>query len=75
MKLGLFLLISALAWAQPTVIQNATVYTVTKGTFKGSVLFEEGKIKAVGKSVAGALHERFGERIGGQAFCRCHHPN
>ena len=52
MKLGLFLLISAMAWAQPTVIQNATVYTVTKGTFKGSVLFEEGKIKAVGETVA-----------------------
>ena len=50
MKLSLFLL-SAVVWAQPTVIQNATVYTVTKGTFKGSVLFEDGKIKAVGEKL------------------------
>lgn len=44
--------------AQPTVIQNANVITVTKGTFKGSVLIENGKIKELGEKVlvpAGAV--------------------
>src|SRR5579884_246902 len=37
--------------ANPILIQNGTVLTVTKGTFKGSVLLENGKIAAVGEHV------------------------
>lgn len=51
MRTALVLLCGALAWAQPTVIQNANVITVTKGTFKGSVVIENGKIKEVGPNV------------------------
>jgi imidazolonepropionase-like amidohydrolase len=35
----------------PTVIRNATVLTVTKGRFKGSILIRDGKIAQVGESV------------------------
>lgn len=35
-----------------TVIRNATVMTVTKGNFTGSVVFENGKISAAGPNVA-----------------------
>src|SRR5277367_3242710 len=35
----------------PIVIQNATVLTVTKGTFTGSVLIRDGKIAEVGEKV------------------------
>ncbi len=43
----------SLAPAQTTLIRNATVMTVTKGTIQnGSVLIESGKIAAVGKSVS-----------------------
>ena len=39
--------------AAPTVIQNATVLTVTKGTLKnGSILIRDGKIAEVGEKVA-----------------------
>src|SRR5437588_3651873 len=34
--------------AAPVVIQNATILTVTKGTFQGSVLIRDGKIAEVG---------------------------
>lgn len=34
-----------------TVIQNGTVMTVTKGTFKGSVVVQDGKILEVGEKV------------------------
>ncbi len=54
MKYGLGLaLLGALAFAAPpTVIQNATVLTVTKGTIKnGSVLIRDGKIAEVGEKV------------------------
>jgi imidazolonepropionase-like amidohydrolase len=37
--------------AQPIVIQNATVMTVTHGTFKGSVVVKDGKISEVGEKV------------------------
>src|SRR5581483_6059391 len=37
--------------AQVTVIQNATVMTVSKGTFKGSILIRDGKIAEVGEKV------------------------
>ena len=54
----LVLLLAALAPAASaqsetaTVIQNATILTVTKGTIeKGSILIRNGKIAAVGKSV------------------------
>lgn len=43
----------ATAFAQTTLIRNATVLTVTKGTVEnGSVLIENGKIAAVGKDVS-----------------------
>src|SRR4051812_17832438 len=42
--------IPALA-AAPIVVQNATILTVTKGTFKGSVLMRDGKIVDVGPKV------------------------
>ena len=37
--------------APPTVIQNATVLTVTKGTFQGSVVMNNGKIVEAGEKV------------------------
>lgn len=37
--------------APPTVIRNANVLTVTKGTFKGSVLIRDGKIADMGQIV------------------------
>lgn len=42
-----------MAWAQsaPVVIQNATIYTVTKGTMKGSIVLQDGKIKEIGERV------------------------
>src|SRR5574340_894578 len=50
----LSLLLAALpAAAGPaTVIQNATVLTVTKGTFHGAVVVRDGKIVAAGEKVA-----------------------
>lgn len=54
MKRFLFLtaLVSATAFAAaPILIQNATVLTVTKGTFQGSVLIRDGKIAEVGPKV------------------------
>src|SRR5258708_8038687 len=52
-----FLLLSAFASAMafaaaPILIQNATVLTVTKGTFQGSVLIRDGKIAEVGPKIA-----------------------
>jgi imidazolonepropionase-like amidohydrolase len=38
--------------AGPILIQNATVLTVTKGTFQGSVLIRDGKIAEVGPKIA-----------------------
>ncbi len=38
--------------AAPILIQNATVLTVTKGTFQGSVLIRDGKIAEVGPNIA-----------------------
>jgi hypothetical protein len=35
--------------AQVTVIQNGTVHTVTRGTFKGSIVIRDGKIAEVGE--------------------------
>src|SRR6266853_3808264 len=37
--------------AQPLLITNATVITVTKGTFHGSVLIRDGKIVGVGEKI------------------------
>jgi len=37
--------------AAPIVIQNATILTITKGTFKGSVLLRDGKIVEVGEKI------------------------
>jgi len=44
-------LTGALYAAPPVVIQNATVLTVTKGSFKGSVVMRDGKIVEVGEKV------------------------
>jgi len=38
--------------AQVTVIQNATILTVSRGTVKGSILVRDGKIAEVGERVA-----------------------
>jgi imidazolonepropionase-like amidohydrolase len=38
--------------AETFVIQNATVMTVSKGTFKGSVVVKDGKIADLGEKVA-----------------------
>ncbi len=47
------LLASALFAADaPVLIRNATILTVTKGTVKGSILLESGKIAAIGEKVA-----------------------
>ena len=53
MKGALLVLISTgLAAAQVTVVKNATILTVTKGTIEnGSILIRDGKIAAVGKKV------------------------
>lgn len=42
---------SLLAAGQTIVIRNATVLTVTKGTFQGSVLIRDGKIVEAGEKV------------------------
>ncbi|WP_031497668.1 amidohydrolase [Bryobacter aggregatus] len=42
----------ALAADQPIVVQNANILTVTKGTIKGSIVVENGKIKEVGEKVS-----------------------
>ncbi len=47
---GLFACAASFA-AAPILIQNATVITVTKGTFQGSVLIRDGKIADVGPKV------------------------
>ena len=41
---------------QTTVIRNATVLTVTKGTFQGSILIRDGKIVEAGEKVIGRAH-------------------
>ncbi|MBL8234341.1 MAG: amidohydrolase [Bryobacterales bacterium] len=45
------LIAASLAAAPPVVIQNATVLTITKGTFKGSVIVQDGKIVEAGEKV------------------------
>ena len=45
------LLSAAPLCAQTYVIKNATVMTVSKGTFKGSILVKDGKIAEVGEKV------------------------
>jgi imidazolonepropionase-like amidohydrolase len=50
-SLLLFCAVLPLMAAPPVVIQNATVLTVTKGTFTGSVLIRDGKIAEVGPKV------------------------
>lgn len=53
MKLLCFILaVPAVVWAAPpVVVQNATVITVTRGAFKGSILVKDGKIAEVGEKV------------------------
>src|SRR5271166_6896428 len=52
MKYGLLVLaLAASLPAAPIVIKNATVLTITKGTFVGSVVVDNGKIVEVGEHV------------------------
>lgn len=51
MRVFALLLAGALHAAPPIVIQNATVLTITKGSFKGSVVVRDGKIVEVGEKV------------------------
>ena len=53
MKKLILIALAALAplCAQTTVIQNATIMTVTKGTLKGSIVVKDGKIAEVGEKV------------------------
>ncbi len=47
----LFIPLLVVAADQPMVVQNANILTVTKGTIKGSIVVENGKIKEVGEKV------------------------
>src|SRR5450432_958219 len=47
----LFLCALPLIAGQTTVIRNATILTVTKGTFQGSILIRDGKIVEAGEKV------------------------
>ena len=51
--LGATVAASGLATAAeaPVLIQNATILTITKGSFKGSILLRDGKIAEVGEKV------------------------
>jgi imidazolonepropionase-like amidohydrolase len=51
MKKLLFFAAGTLFAAPPVLIRNATVLTITKGTFTGSVLLRDGKIAAMGGKV------------------------
>ena len=54
MRLSLLLALLALslvAQTEPVVIQNATIHTITQGSFAGKVVFQNGKILAVGDQV------------------------
>ena len=53
MRTALSLLSACCLWAQgdATVIQNATIHTVTNGSFNGKVVFQNGKIVEVGEKV------------------------
>jgi imidazolonepropionase-like amidohydrolase len=56
--------LAPLATASVTVIRNATVLTVTKGTFYGSVLVRDGKIAEVGEKVLAPAGARVIESAG-----------
>lgn len=43
--------LSLAAQTAPVVIQNATLYTVTKGTMRGSIVLRDGKIAEIGERV------------------------
>ena len=45
------ILLAAPLSAETYVIRNATVMTVSKGTFKGSIVVKDGKIAEVGEKV------------------------
>jgi imidazolonepropionase-like amidohydrolase len=50
-SLALFAAFGLWAADPPLVVQNANILTVTKGTVKGSMVIENGKIKEVGEKV------------------------
>ncbi len=47
----LFIPLLVMAADPPMVVQNANILTVTKGTIKGSIVVENGKIKEIGEKV------------------------
>ncbi len=49
----IFIAVASIVGAQAnvTVIQNAIIHTVTKGTFQGSIVIRDGKIADVGEKV------------------------
>ena len=50
--IGLSLIAAGLsAQPAPVVIQNATLYTITKGTMRGSIVLKDGKIAEIGERV------------------------
>jgi imidazolonepropionase-like amidohydrolase len=51
-RVAWFLLAWPLFAAPVTVIRNATVLTITRGTFQGSILIRDGKITEAGEKVA-----------------------
>jgi len=51
LAIAVFAMAAPLAAGTATVIQNAKVLTVTKGTFEGSVLVRDGKIAEMGEKV------------------------
>lgn len=51
MKIAVFFAVTLAAYAQTIVIQNATILPVTKPSFKGSVVIENGKIREVAEKV------------------------
>src|SRR5689334_7599563 len=52
MRFAFLTLLAVPVCAQTLLIRNATVLTVSSGTFKGSILIRDGKIAGVGPQVA-----------------------
>lgn len=51
LAIGLLSVVGLWAQTAPVVIQNATLYTVTKGTMRGSIVLKDGKIAEIGERV------------------------
>jgi len=57
-RIFLLLAFVSIAAAESTVIRNATVITVTQGTFQGDILVRDGKIAQVGEKIITPLGAR-----------------